>query len=454
MHSQITADDAFASAQSRMDTDRYSTLEKLPVELQDHIISFCDAPSAMNLALTGPKFYNIISQDEIRIAKRMVLDQVGVDLSPLVILRYYADEEGWPVARNEEPNEKVVEEMSSLMQALADWDALKTYNPFGFNSDFECTLVPADTMLSFHKTVCYYADTLSRHALTRGPRSTRPEHNRECPVPGYVTSVSETEMKRFVRSLYIFHVSSILFAHEFNPLNADGTASKMQRAWDSFWSTFWPWEHQQTRCIQVMLQGHLSRVAKSEPSVYEENDQSWSPSDPLLGQFTIFMGLDVLRNMEIQGAMKASLKTFEKCNLQTSLCRQNTWCEDTDLLWLRRDAHFVFLDVRGIKDTRFRVQETEFGPSDAWLHTLLQRVVEDPILEPGKDCQFACEDCMTKWGFVFWDRSKLAWYSKGKMPTAGQMINISSGITVPFETYFEGLWGRKHGHCIGSEWTW
>lgn len=307
-------------------------------------------------------------------------------------------------------------------------------------------------LLEFHEVVEYYAPIIANLALA------------SVPAPkGYHRSCSETEIARFKKALYILHLTSILFTRDdqYNPANGV-RAEDIEPAWIHFWTKFAPWELQQTRCAHDLLARHIQNgMTLKIPYVcaLEANTYTVFNSDPrmrkgkpykktyyqgLLRAFVKNEGLLDLRHLEglaSKKLMRVAMNRFEEFNpIWTQL---EPWYKKHDTMYLEQTADSTQLDVSAILAKH---PETESGPRDSWMHTLLQIHVDAAIFQAGSDLIFHCGQHATEWGYAFWDRERLDAASKGLLPTTTEMQDVSGETVFTEDVAFYAEF-RLHNGC-------
>ncbi|KAH9890313.1 hypothetical protein F4778DRAFT_753291 [Xylariomycetidae sp. FL2044] len=400
-----------------------STLERLTTEIQDMIIYQLDPQSVMNLCLTGPVFRDKILGDENMIVKRVIQQSIGEDLLPLAIARFQAHSArtwlGQTSTRGLQNIREAVQELEEDIKWLAD---LCDYYLKGGPMSREIPSVmrrlkTAREVVCFHEAVCYYADSLAKEAARRGNW----DRSFDSPTPTHTPSSSE--IARFRKALYIMELSRDMWSLKIH-IRDPHLFKMLRECWHYFWRCFAPWENQQVRCVQEMLQRHLCRAF--QPG-YVEN----YVIGPMVRRDISSVprwDLARLRSMEQQYVDATPLEGYmEGGDVPWSL-GPTTWYTRGEKLWLNPVSRGKFSpDISHILDS---FGETDTGPADAWYHGVLARSrVELPILRPMRiqtHChghRFECYYCSTMWGYVFWDRQTLDTIHGGifDMPTMEEM---------------------------------
>ncbi|KAI2471275.1 hypothetical protein F4781DRAFT_440703 [Annulohypoxylon bovei var. microspora] len=429
------------SSSNGIKRDRVSPIELLPPEIKVDIFSLCDIKTIYNVALTGPMLHRFVRGNEERLSRNILCREISPGLRCLAAACYKVEYNGFPVIRGKEyGSEQTNLTRIFLSSGLLDDQVFEARNSDGFYSSFPCTLEKAHKVLSFHSTVCYFATTLAGQAVKKGRSPIKPFTNEIPSAPPYVTQVSSRELHRFIKALYIFDLASVI-------LPCGEAAGDMRDLWDNFWDHFSPWEQQQVRCVQRMLQDWINdRVILQRGARFKHRGER------ILGQFVIHKGLARLRacETEISTTQDPVTEFANALFFNTSPLKEIVWMPGMDEFWLGEDEDTVTLDTI---DLLSRYEEEDSGPQDAWLHTLLENRIDDPIFYEGHFTQFECEACMTVWGFVFWDRAKLDWYSQNDMPTTDEMLDAAEDTLMSRENFRQSAWGRTGGYCTGWPWS-
>ncbi|KAI1205848.1 uncharacterized protein F4807DRAFT_464310 [Annulohypoxylon truncatum] len=436
----------------RFDSAHMSPFERLPPELKLQIFNYCDPLCVLNAALTGPALYAFVEANESRIARSIICGNISPDLRCLAAARYRADHYGFPVARSESGEPQTFGRQfftrKFVRDGLRDDKVFEARNEDGFYANFKFTLEIAHKLISFDHTVLCFAYILGRIAMHKGPLSTIPLDNGEPMAPDYVTHLSPGELHRFMKALYIFEVASAVLPF----VDVPDVTNQQYAIWHNFWEQFPPWELQQVRCVQRMLQDWVDDLVTRQGGYLTIH-----PDEAMLGQFVIQKGLVGLRELEIRpgwiGAVQNRIAEFSgSLQMNTLPLRTEIWMKGMDEFWMPYDQDFDEVGLNATIPMNWSDEE-DSGPRDAWLHTLLENRVYDKIFRAGYFLQFSCEPCMTRWGFVFWDRAKLEWHSQETMPTAEQMMDVAGDTFLPREIFQFAEWGRQGGICPGCVWS-
>ncbi|KAI0897123.1 hypothetical protein F4806DRAFT_495633 [Annulohypoxylon nitens] len=425
-----------------LDLGRSSPFERLPNEIKVMILGLCDAKTVLNVAATGSTLHHFVAVHEVQIARAIVCDTIRPGLRSFAAARHRAVYYDFPVARsdsgeNRSAGQKHFGEVFIRNGGLIGDRIFEGRKKDGLYGNFKFSLQVAHQLVSFHETVEFFARTLSNDAVRKGPLLTVELAGLgvEPIAPSWVTQVSPMELQRFEKALYLFEVSSAVlpFVQEFNSDNHE------YQMWYDFWICFLPWEHQQVRCVQKMLQDWVNDCVQLQGGFVTD------PSNSQIAQFVIQKGLAQLRQLgqsnERDLVQDELTKYLEQVHRSSLPPRTETWLRDMDEVYLPFIAEVNEFRLDARKTLSFREWE-DSGPRDAWLHTLLDHRVIDPIFEPGVNLQFSCEECMTKWGVMFWDRSKLLWHSQNTMPTTEDMVKASKDETMSVDDFWETSWGR------------
>ncbi|KAK7754438.1 hypothetical protein SLS62_003458 [Diatrype stigma] len=289
-------------------------------------------------------------------------------------------------------------------------------------------------LLEFHEVVDHYAPIIANLALASIPAQ-----------KGHHKSCSETEIARFKKALYILHLTTILFTRDdqLNPATA-ARADDIEPAWIHFWSKFAPWELQQTRCAHDLLARHTQNVSNANPMQRRGKPYKKTFSQGVLRAFVINEGLVDLRHLEGLASkhhLRVAIDKFEE--FSPNWARLEPWYKKHDKMYLEQTDDSTQLDVSSILAKH---PEAESGPSDSWMHTLLQMHVDDAIFQAGSDSLFHCGQHAIEWGYAFWDRERLDAASRGLLPTTAEMQDVSD-ITVFTEDVDYNADFRLHSGC-------
>lgn len=429
-----------------------SCLEFLPNELMDIILNFCDPEAMISLALTGPILYSFIKSQEARLSARVVGRTINKELMQLAIARRCAEAAGWRAHGYKDTPDQTSRQVNEFIDRFL----------IGADNDLENrTLGWAYNLCSFHEAVLNYAHVLSQRAVTRGPRRFAPDAT----FPRAIMTVTEGEFARFCRALYIHQIYCGIFPVQTS--NDGGLKQVMKR----LQMKFSPWENQQVRCIHFMLRDHFKRrklncsslnlrLANCSPEFVanemENGTEQWLPNLDFLPKFVVSQNLRVMMRHEINGSIKNYIMGMESQNRDFEHYRSQVpfRCRDKDWLLQIREQGTIRLTIHQILS---RYEDTDTGPQEAWLHTLLDGLFglneeDGPDDEEDEElrlcCMFCCERCMTHWGFVFWDRDKLLWHSHWYMPTLEEMVDGSEGLQVDYRNYKDAISCREDGICL------
>ncbi|RYO84757.1 hypothetical protein DL763_007374 [Monosporascus cannonballus] len=179
-----------------------------------------------------------------------------------------------------------------------------------------------------------------------------------------------------------------------------------------------------------------------------------SCSAGILRAFVANEGLVALRKLEHMGsqrALESSFGTFDRFVVNWG--RSEPWYNQHDTLYLKQKDELTYLDVMEVPKT---YQETESGPQDSWMHTLLQSHIDDGMFRDSSRI-FQCEEHASRWSYPFWDRKTLDDIANNSLPTTAEMVRVSDVhvFTDDVEIY-TGFRSSVHMcTCKTSEWvTW
>ncbi|KAI6084832.1 hypothetical protein F4821DRAFT_279829 [Hypoxylon rubiginosum] len=440
--SAFTAADAFLRARARMGAS--TAFEKFPREVVVEIVKHCDIPSIINLALTGPTFYNYVKGDEHYIAIQLIIAHVDVYFMPLAVAQYLAKgihhqraSRGLEELLNPEPIMSFVDMIRPDMERYKR-PFVEKYRP----NHVTLTLKAAEEILSFHSCAAYHAHLLEVGAMNDlGGYSDQDEFR----------CANGEEMQRFMKALYIFQVSCHLFpAGVRTPDHRKGKPGPLESACAKFFRMFAPWEQQQVRCVQEMLQNRIYNVAYR----FALANTEWlkKPSHDAFELFVVQKGLEAVKTYESKGPLDlyGAVMNFKRDLRESEKYRRHSWHSNNDLLWLKAspDGKRISLEVDHIFA---EFQENESGPRDVWLLTLLEPVSDDPLLFPipiidPVEYSFKWSDSITLDGLYFWGRKKIDRYDLGTLPETENMKKVSSGLELSPEVFLYHHPGRDNGN--------
>ncbi|KAI1413778.1 hypothetical protein F5Y13DRAFT_188748 [Hypoxylon sp. FL1857] len=431
----------------RAEETQLSMLELLPYELKHAVAVCCNPEAVINLALTGPTFYAFIKDAEVSVSAKIIKHTIGPDFIGLATALHLTESSLWShVAFN-----GTEQSQAQLITFLTD-ESLGCDRPAQLRHSYN--LNDTIQMLQFRSAVDYYASILSEEARLRAPKSGDPMCyyspflDRVQPLQLKLQSsmpVSATELGRYTKALYLMQLGCNLYKRPLNNGTVNWRSGPVYRAAQQFWTRFAPWEHQQVRCVQTMLEDHMfylmypqdfGRKAMRNPFKLRE----------LIGIFLLSHDLCETMEIEKHGTAKSSIEGFQH-QLSDAPMRREAWFSNDDEPWLEKNP--VNGDVSLNAEPIFaRYPEDDSGPRDAWLQTLLFISTEDPALHSHQHMNnyLGCETCLTLSGFVFLDRAKLDTYSGGLLQTTDYMVNASSDMWIIVELLRFHTWGRSVGY--------
>ncbi|KAI1134242.1 hypothetical protein F5Y05DRAFT_417436 [Hypoxylon sp. FL0543] len=413
--------------------DSARTFEGLPPELKNKVISkLPDAHSVFNLALTGPVFYNHIFHDddganERTIASDIVVAQVGSTLLPMAIARYEASIISWK------------RDLSSQAVPMPLNSSMLCENIVQFSNEHlegqhaarvkklpaRLALLPiAKDLLSCHEAIQHYAAVLSIKAATSMPsRQHRMNvYEAEDIIP------NDREKLRFSKALYIFQVISELFmVNTTNPIiwRPEDTGFSALAA---FWRKFAPWENQQVRCIQRLLMDHIQPPQGA--FIIAPRSRLW--------KFVVAQGPSGLYDIYHRQRFSHHNVNFTylcwprfifAIHILHSSINDLVWYP-SDTLWLNFTSQATQFNRLYILDAAHLLREFpegDSGPAYIWYHMLCQNALppqaDGVSVFQAKHSFTRCENCLTNWGFPFWDRQKFDRYSSEEFPSMEAMQN-------------------------------
>ncbi|KAI0475355.1 hypothetical protein GGR56DRAFT_645708 [Xylariaceae sp. FL0804] len=209
----------------------YSPLELLPPELKLEVVKYLDdTTSIINLALTGPIHLKFVKDFETEIGGALVDACIDPSLVQLALTRLHTG-----IAKRKMP----------FIRRIGLADMYLKWKP---QESTRALLNEAAQLLRFNSAVERYANDLARRALND-------LHLYRQVREGLLAldKLSDKEIGRFRRALYIFQIISDIVAGDSILDYLDRFRSNRQPAWDRFWKHFAPWELYQVRSVQNLL---------------------------------------------------------------------------------------------------------------------------------------------------------------------------------------------------------
>lgn len=236
-----------------MSADRCTALENLPNEIKDIILKPCDLKTFINLALTGPVFYEYVKEDENRIATKFVNKSIITKLRPLAIVRCLAQRmcQGRILHRSEAKEAMDTAKVNSFVDGVLV-PQLEKFDP----TRVALSITMAVQIISLRNDIDYYALELSKPTRRRGPRPVLRYHE----PPSYHVFRTYRETVRFSRALYILQLSCDLFPRDVSRPQLYEEPSRLGGACAKFWGVFAPWEQLQVKCVQEMMHAHMQEM--------------------------------------------------------------------------------------------------------------------------------------------------------------------------------------------------
>ncbi|OTA98690.1 hypothetical protein M426DRAFT_17150 [Hypoxylon sp. CI-4A] len=407
-------------------------LDSLPDELKYIIINFAGMKATLNLAKASPEFHKFIMSDEAYIASNAIHHTIEPELLPLALLRenIHSDPIQWKPSDDEESLKGVGED---IMTITSRWLGLKATRPLEQKPRF--TLRQAKELEEFHETVSYYATTLSKKASHCIHRNFQLAHENGESVPESIKCVSEKEKHRFMKSLYIWQIASLLFPHNLDLPFKDPTQSPLYWAQEHFWLNFAP--------------GINYFIVSVNESVQLYGHNSFTVEDEIINKFMVAKGLKSMHDFEENSTTQLQLNVMAGNAQLFSTNRQYSWFANDDEPWLLWDEDAAGLDIAVVTLKQLeKYMESDSGPLDAWFWTLLKNHAdgngqgESIYVQSRAKHLTQCEKNLALWGFVMWDREKHDWLSRGKMPTTEEMKEATQGKTIEFWTYKDARYAR------------
>ncbi|KAI3321059.1 hypothetical protein HD806DRAFT_546880 [Xylariaceae sp. AK1471] len=450
---------AVEAAWKRAASDHRSRLERLPNEVRLLIVNnLPDVLSIFNLALSGPE-YCVVIEDEAKHAANKVSYVVGRALMPLVAtlqgleaLRItlpgpIVDKDSQPQSQSIGPENDPFESHELRTAAVYDpgtfeleftvldrhlsYDNMRNYATPGQATKLPISIeyigfYKTSEYVDLHKTVEYWGEKLASYALKR---ATSTFHIGACIKP------THTEMTRFYKALYALHLVSTV-----SPWQVHMANPQYCRAWNKIWEGFAPWEMEQVRCVQLLLNDYLREKLVTGQS------NPWATRFRTLSSFILTRGLKRLRLFDTPGNEQAGREEFGV------FCSQMTadvpfrivaypWNLELMELKILPETYGTVLDA---EEAFKRYAEEECGPKVAWYHALVQYYPKEQIFQHASKRQFACEACMPLWGYVFWDYETLSTFGRQPLPSTNEMLKFGRDIAHHSESFEQARWDRAH----------
>ncbi|KAI1325248.1 hypothetical protein F5Y16DRAFT_401559 [Xylariaceae sp. FL0255] len=420
-----------------------SHIERIPNEIKIMIIEnlFDEPQDLWNLGLTCPVFRSLIFCPST-VAATKVKKEVEPKLMRLVISVNVA------LAHTER--------RGSIQ--FFTW-AMRAYQQ---GPPAEMTLYQASKIVQRHGAISFYAAILSAEALLNHPKRDEDWYEWK----GLPDPASHNELMRFKNALYIYELACNILPERPNlSLYSDCALIKMRphdspfpRApprdspWANFLVNFAPWECQQMRCIEILLPAHLNAfftnaVGYQLVPVLDATD---------LRRFAAATGLVALHRLEcgkdrhfydsrftVHEYIRPRLKLYPFYVPGNPSNGFEYWSSDPyrhhvdgDRLWFSGEGSsnmaVRIMSITETYDINGHFPDTDPGPINAWVATLNSGIIFRRSI---RDDAFNCENCMTLWAFVFWDRSRLDTEIIGSIPTRDAMLDEIKSLPAGFAIY-------------------
>ncbi|OTA79122.1 hypothetical protein M434DRAFT_38376 [Hypoxylon sp. CO27-5] len=414
--------------------DTSAPLEALPSEIKNKILrELPDARSVLNVALTGPIFYNHIFYDddgsnERKISSAIVVANVGITLLPMAIARYEASLISWKRVCPSNTEAPIPVTTSWLCEQVVEFvDEHLTGHHITQLPVALSSLSIADNIISCHKAIQHFTEYLSTRTAGYMPDHCRPSSDcmREAIVP------NDRENTRFSKALYIFQLASELFViNKYHSVVWDAREAT-NIALEAFWRKFAPWENQQVRSVQTLLIGYALREIP-HATLFIPNF-SWNKiwelvvlSQGVIGLHNTYRRGHHLIPLDANFSHLCRSRRIAFPILSQAPVNNEAWY-NSETLWLKRTDQpgQQSLYSCDIADLLREFPEEDSGPADAWYHILVQNIrpsrADETSVFQKKEGFERCARCLAYWGFPFWDRERLDYYSQGRFPTMEEM---------------------------------
>ncbi|KAI0544733.1 hypothetical protein F4679DRAFT_589175 [Xylaria curta] len=393
---------ADTSNQSATTASHSSAIERLPAELRLQIIKNLpagDLRSIYNLAFSGPTFYHLISENEASLAENVVVSAVGEDVMRIAATVYELEALGDKLPRPRSSTNFFPDKKSwSLMEEILDRHRGRDNRNWHTKSRITKFSVAA-SYLELDVAVRYWAKKLANRALKRAYTIVPRQRWRDDPEsnPGPNPKPTATEMRRFCKALYFYHLQSIAFPwtlhSEFIFLRIP--VCEYTYSMYRWWSDFTPWEYEQVRQVEILL------------GCCEVGRRFLFPPEHFSFTYKLHIAQGLIR-MRVVDALMPWLLRKPTRGKQLGLDRNLGICKVPAFDGGYQTLSISDSDENGIVDLHAFNPEGDEGPMLWWYYDMY--------------CSFML-------GYVFWDFERLRKMTREKCPSLNDLLESSREIT-------------------------
>ncbi|KAI1750730.1 hypothetical protein F4782DRAFT_548492 [Xylaria castorea] len=431
---------AYACYQRDAAVRHNSYIEGLPAELQLLVIENLpvgDLRSIINLALTGPVYYHLVSEYEASLAENVVVSAVGRDVMPIAATLYELEALGDKLPRLYSPKRRfpAVRSWNRMLKILdrhtgrhsRNWHTQSRITKFSVAASY----------LQLDVAVRYWAKKLANRALAKAYSIVPRQRWRDDPKskPGPNPKPTATEMSRFYKALYIYQLQSVAFPWPFNSDHIRSVVISYYSAFHRFWHTVPPWEFEQVRQVEVLLGcDQLGYSYLPYPVVTFSHCYSSIFEQGL----TRMRVLDALRPWPLG-----------------RVTRDELWEINNPYLLVRMPAipgEYMPMDFDFDENRNTNLHaggifkqypEGDDGPKFWWYYSLL---MEFPRIQMKHKYSLtsACRNHSFMLGYVFWDFERLRKMTREECPSIDDLLECTRGVSVNEGDIYR-LFGKHSG---------
>ncbi|KAH6669043.1 hypothetical protein B0J14DRAFT_658055 [Halenospora varia] len=404
-----------------------SAFETLPTENIVQTMSLLsDLDSLQALTQTCPRMYSCFYSDPGKITCKVLQREIRTDVLPEAIAVFETATRNQTLAGN--GRQTVADRLDA--EILVTRHTAETR----LTPSTEITLAQAFQMRDFHLHVRYFAEDFAAESLTLATRAGSPPQ----PPP------SLEEVARFERAFYRYELFCNTCFEGVRVGKRSGLSPHTQRA--LLFDTIAPWEGEQLGCIYDYL------MRKIAPAYNEmaEHDVHWAVFNPNLSPVE-FLDLSYLNPFLARGL--AFLRQVGEATTYTEVSRllperqnpdhiflhsmlgiaknqEGPHDADPDGLGATRLCNFTDAHERRYVGQPF-FQDQDGGPEYAW-RWAHQESRSKRFMWTGQT------SCLRRWGYVFWDRTRLNDFGLNSGAWASWTHQLPSGpFTIP-SNWLEG----------------
>ncbi|KAI0446365.1 hypothetical protein F4803DRAFT_568382 [Xylaria telfairii] len=408
--------------------DQSSYIERLPVELRLLIIENLPADnvrSIINLALTGPVYYYLISSNEAAWAEDMVVSAVGRDTMPLAATIYEAEAMGvLTLSPSWLDDDK---SWGLVWKVIARHRGPKNCNNWHTQSRITKFSVAAK-YLELDVAVKYWARKLARRALKNAYSMAPRRWDDLTSEPGPNATPTAAEMTRFCRALYIYHLHSVVFRWDVNVTPYNRVKWSYLAGPQAFWLKMPPWEFEQARQVEAILTYYWF---KEMPYPSNKFNTYYS--------FLVEQGLRRLRLLDAISPWRRRKSMAGKLTPR----RLDFWVpvmseRITPCLFDYNKNFNMETDFHAGKIFE-RYPEGDDGPKFWWYYVTL-RDCATAVESPQYQLTSACRSCCSVLGYAFWDFERLRKMTCKECPSINDLLESTWNISVGETEAHVRLW--------------